>query len=156
MTSHFRTNEPYFTISHFITSFTFKMSRIKEVKYNRRLSAKPKTFRWAMAIRGHHIYKETWAANIDSKVICLRETRREAKEHDPWSIGCYVKRNGKLVVVGHVPKECSQLMYNFLKRRGRHTHTHMQTHAHTHSTRYRNHLQTFFNILWQKIIYITK
>ena len=42
------------------------------------------------------------------RVVCIRDNRREAKHHDKYSVGVYVKRNGINVLVGHVPVEISQ------------------------------------------------
>ena len=67
----------------------------------------------------------------------MRDNRREAKIHDKYSVGVYVKRKGRHVLVQHVPAEISQLMANFLNHRGRFTqknaHTDMQTDTHTHT-----------------------
>ena len=92
--------------------------------------------RFLMAIRGHHIYKDQWAPNKGIKVTCFKDSRSEAKEHDRYPVGVYVKRNGKYALVGHVPIEISQLMTNFLSYPGtciQNKHTNMLTDAHTHS-----------------------
>ena len=77
--------------------------------------------RFLMAIRGHHIYKDQWAPSKGIKVTCFKDSRSEAKEHDRYPVGVYVKRSGKYALVGHVPIEISQLsqlMTNFVSYRG--------------------------------------
>ena len=49
----------------------------------------------------------------------LSDNRSEAKHHDKYAVGVYVKRKSGNVLVGHVPAEISQLMPNFLNHQWR-------------------------------------
>ena len=96
--------------------------------------------RFLMAIRGQHIYKDMWAPKKGDRVQCFKDTRSEAKHHDKYPVGVYVKRKSRNVLVGHVPAEISQLMTNFLsyrdtciQKKNTHKHANRRTHTLTHT-----------------------
>ncbi len=70
---------------------------------------------FSSVIRGHHVYKATWTPFIGESLVCRRDDRKEAKEHDEYAVGTYLEADNKLV--GHVPMELSFLIFTFLKAR---------------------------------------
>ena len=52
-------------------------------------------------IRGHHVYKSKWTPMEPDKLICYPETREEALDSDPDSIGVYCTIP-ELGLVGHL------------------------------------------------------
>ena len=38
------------------------------------------------AIRGHHIYKDTWVPHVGQSLKCMKDTREEAQEYDKNAI----------------------------------------------------------------------
>ena len=85
------------------------MSRILPVTYEMNYKIEFQT-----AIRGHHIYKDSWVPSIGQNLICRTDTREEAIEHDKNAIGVF-KSGDKETLVGHLPIEISCLLTNFLK-----------------------------------------
>ena len=66
------------------------------------------------AIRGHHIYKDTWTPHVGQKLICKTDTREEAIEYDQNAIGVFKTTDEITQLVGHLPIELSCLLTNFL------------------------------------------
>ena len=60
-------------------------------------------------VRGHHIYKSVWTPALEEKLICHKDDHKEAKQHDEYAIGTYLKANTGRELVGHVPMEPSYL-----------------------------------------------
>ena len=85
------------------------MSRILPVTYEMNYKIEFQT-----AIRGHHIYKDSWVPFIGQNLICRTDTREEAIEHDKNAIGVF-KSADKETLIGHLPIEISCLLTNFLK-----------------------------------------
>ena len=67
-------------------------------------------------IRGHHIYKSVWTPFIGEGLVLKREEPENI--HDRYSV-CVVKDGD--AVVGHVPRELSKILWNFLRRGGQGT-----------------------------------
>ena len=68
-------------------------------------------------IRGHHVYHTGWTPEIGERLICLKDNRSEAMEHNKHAIGVYKrvdKPDEKPKLVGHIPIECSALLDYFL------------------------------------------
>ena len=42
-------------------------------------------------IRGHHIYKSVWTPTLGEKLNCREDDRKEAKQHDEYTIGTYLE-----------------------------------------------------------------
>ena len=69
-------------------------------------------------IRGHHVYKASWAPGIGERVICFIDICSEAPEYDTHVIGVCKKveePDEKLKLVRHIPIECSSLLDYSLK-----------------------------------------
>ena len=64
-------------------------------------------------IRGYHIYKDMWAAEIGSILYTKPDDREEARASDRYSIGIYTETTSK-TLIGHVPVEFSPLIHHFL------------------------------------------
>ena len=64
-------------------------------------------------IRGHHVYKTEWSLKLGERLVCRKEERKEAKEHDEYAVGTFIQESSKLV--GHVPIELSFLVFTFLR-----------------------------------------
>ena len=62
-------------------------------------------------IRGHHVYKTIWTPSIGETLSVVVE---EGNEHDSYAVA--VKKNSD--IVGHVPRELSQIFYFFLVHDG--------------------------------------
>ena len=45
--------------------------------------------------------------------MCRKDERKEAKEHDEYTVGTFIQESSKLV--GHVPIELSFLVFTFLR-----------------------------------------
>ena len=86
------------------------MSRILPVTYEMNYKIEFQT-----AIRGHHIYKDTWVPSIGQNLICRTDTREEVIEYDKNAIGVF-KSGDKETLVGHLPIEISCLLTNFLMK----------------------------------------
>ena len=64
-------------------------------------------------IRGHHVYKTEWSPKPGERLVCRKDERKEAKEHDEYAVGTFIQESSKLV--GHVPIELSFLVFTFLR-----------------------------------------
>ena len=68
------------------------------------------------AIRGHHVYKNSWTPIMGQELFCKHDQREEATETDVNAIGIYkdigMHEND---LVGHAPIELSCLLNDFLK-----------------------------------------
>ena len=60
-------------------------------------------------VRGHHIYKAIWTPVIGEELTVIPE---EANDHDPHAIAVLKDE----VIVGHVPRELSRILFFFLRR----------------------------------------
>ena len=69
------------------------------------------------AIRGHHVYEQTWTPSLGEILQCKRDNRREALDHDEHAVGVYKfeSDDAETMLVGHVPIELSMLLSRFLK-----------------------------------------
>ena len=67
------------------------------------------------AIRGHHVYKARIPCQ-EEWLVCKKDNRQEALEHDPNAIGVYKEcsEDSSLALVGHVLTELSRLVAGFL------------------------------------------
>ena len=63
-------------------------------------------------MRGHHVYKTSWAPVLNEKLDCKKDYREDALDHDKHSIGVY-RKDGTFV--DHVPIELSRLIEYFVK-----------------------------------------
>ena len=63
------------------------------------------------AIRGHHVYKRSWAPVLNEKLDCKKDNLEEALSHGKHSVGVF-KRDETLV--GHVPIEISRIIDYFM------------------------------------------
>ena len=54
------------------TSFTWQM--VYEIEF-------------ASVIRGHHVYKTEWSLKLGERLVCRKDERKEAKEHDEYTVG---------------------------------------------------------------------
>ena len=70
-----------------------------------------KSFQFTSVIRGYHVYKDHWQAEIDDELQCEIE---EANEHDKNAVA--ILQNGN--VVGHIPRENSKVSKFFMQRGG--------------------------------------
>ena len=70
---------------------------------------------FSSVIGGHHVYKAAWSPIIGESLTCRKDDRKEAKEHDEYTVGTYLEADNKLV--GHMPMELSFLIFTFLKAR---------------------------------------
>ena len=68
---------------------------------------------FASVIRGHHVYKTEWSLKLGERLVCRKDERKEAKEHDEYAVGTFIQESSKLV--GHVPIELSFLVFTFLR-----------------------------------------
>ena len=59
------------------------------------------------------MYKVAWSHTI--ALACRKYDRKEAKEHNEYTVGTYLEVDNK--PVGHVPMEVSFLVFTFLKPR---------------------------------------
>ena len=64
-------------------------------------------------IRGHHIYKDCWTPFIGQRLFCKPDSRTEALTYDKYALGVYKRGEDSEKLVGHLPIELSQLLYNF-------------------------------------------
>ena len=56
------------------------------------------TFTWQMVcgiefasvIRGHHVYKTEWSPKLGERLVCRKDERKEAKEHDEYAVGTFI------------------------------------------------------------------
>ena len=69
------------------------------------------------AIRGHHVYKQTWTPSLGEILQCKKDNRQEALDHDEHAVGVYKFESDDVetMLVGHVPIELSMLLSRFLK-----------------------------------------
>ena len=65
--------------------------------------------RWC--VRGYHVYKEDWDAEIGDELVCKMET---GNVKDPYAVAVIRKKK----VVGHLPRKISRITALFLKRKG--------------------------------------
>ena len=63
------------------------------------------------AIRGHHIYKDTWVPFLGQNLVCHTDIREDAMEYDKNVIAIYKSYDIK-TLVGHLPMEVSCLLTN--------------------------------------------
>ena len=42
---------------------------------------------FASVIRGHHVYKTEWSPKLGERLVCRKDERKEAKEHDEYAFG---------------------------------------------------------------------
>ena len=68
---------------------------------------------FASVIRGHHVYKTEWSLKLGERLVCRKDERKEAKEHDEYAVGTFIQESSKLV--GHVPIKLSFLVFTFLR-----------------------------------------
>ena len=68
--------------------------------------------------RGHHVYKKIWKPLIGETLVCLHDTRAEAKQYDDFAVGVYLvdDQDDGQKLVGHVTIELSFLLCKFLTR----------------------------------------
>ena len=73
------------------TSHNFSFDMCYEIKFKK-------------AIQGHHVYKAVWIARQEGWLVCKKDNRQEAFEHDPNTIGVYKEcfEYSSLALVGHV------------------------------------------------------
>ena len=69
------------------------------------------------AIRGHHVYKQTWTPSLGEILQCEKDNHQEALDHDEHAVGVYKfeSDDAETMLVGHVPIELSMLLSRFLK-----------------------------------------
>ena len=69
------------------------------------------------AIRGHHVYKQTWTPSLGEILQCKKDNRQEALDHDEHAVGVYKfeSDDAETMLVGHVPIELSMFLSRFLK-----------------------------------------
>ena len=69
------------------------------------------------AIRGHHVYKQTWTPSLGEILQCKKDNRQEALDHDEHAVGVhkFESDDAETMLVGHVPIELSMLLSRFLK-----------------------------------------
>ena len=76
-------------------------------------------------IRGHHVYKTVWKAEIGERLVCKKDDREEAAVYDTSATGVYKELNydegHQVILVGHLHMEISFLMNSFLKSREENT-----------------------------------
>ena len=66
-------------------------------------------------VREHHVYKGKWSPEKGERLLCQKDLREEAEEHDAHVIGVYKKeRDDWPGEVGHAPIELSKLLSQFL------------------------------------------
>ena len=65
-------------------------------------------------VRGHHVYRKKWEAEIGSKLTAQYKTRPGALVQDKYAIALKQKD----VTVGHIPKFLSKITYFYLKHGG--------------------------------------
>ena len=63
--------------------------------------------------REHHVYKTECSPKPGERLVCRKDERKEAKEHDEYAVGTFIQESSKLV--GHVPIELSFLVFTFLR-----------------------------------------
>ena len=75
------------------------------------------------AVRGHHVYKAVWTTRQEEWLVCKKDNRQEASEHDPNAVGVYKEssENSSLALVGHVPIELSRLVADILGASKKHS-----------------------------------
>ena len=66
------------------------------------------------AVRGYHVYKVSWAPTVGEEFVCYQE---HANEHNRHVVAVY-KDGDSNNVLGHLPKEFSQVAYLFLEHDG--------------------------------------
>ena len=59
------------------------------------------------AIRGHHVYKQTWTPSLGEILQCKKDNRQEALDYDEHAVGVYKfeSDDAETMLVGHVPIE---------------------------------------------------
>ena len=69
------------------------------------------------AIRGHHVYKQTWSPSLGEILKCKKDNRQEALDHDEYILGVYKlgSDDAETMLVSDVPIELSMLLSRFLK-----------------------------------------
>ena len=66
------------------------------------------------AIRGYHVYKDVWTPTIGDEFDCRQEPNNV---EDRYAVGVYGDSESS-DVLGHLPREISQVSYFFLKHDG--------------------------------------
>lgn len=69
------------------------------------------SFSFVAVVRGYHIYKDIWDAEIDEELPCEREV---GNRHDSFAVA--VKKDA--TIVGHVPRYMSAICSIFIRRGG--------------------------------------
>ena len=74
------------------------------------------------ALRGH-LYKAVWTPRQEEWLVCKKDNRQEALEHDSNAVGVYKEssEDSSLASVGHVPIELSRLVAGFLGASKKHS-----------------------------------
>ena len=69
------------------------------------------------AIRGHHVYKQTWTASLGEILLGKKDNRQEALDHDEHAVAVYKfeSDDAETMLVCHVPIELSILLSRFSK-----------------------------------------
>ena len=66
------------------------------------------------AVRGYHIYKDSWGPPVGEEFVCYQE---HANEHDRHAVAVYEDEDSNYVL-GHLPREFSQVASFFLEHDG--------------------------------------
>ena len=66
------------------------------------------------AIQGYYIYKDSWALTVGEEFVCYQE---HANEHGRHAVAVY-KDGDSNDVLGHLPREFSQVAFFFLGHDG--------------------------------------
>ena len=61
-------------------------------------------------MRGYHVYKDIWEANVGEELECVRERRNEK---DRYAVA--VVKND--TIIGHLPRKISKVCSFFFKKR---------------------------------------
>ena len=51
---------------------------------------------FASVIRGHHVYKTDWSPKLGKRLVCRKDKRKEAKEHDEYAVGTFIQETSWL------------------------------------------------------------
>ena len=68
------------------------------------------------AIRGHRVCEVLWTPRQEEWLVCKKDNRQEASEHDSNAAGAHkgCSENSSLALVGHVPITLSRLVAGLL------------------------------------------
>ena len=70
------------------------------------------SFEYESVVRGHHVYKAIWSPIVGEELEMCREPENRYDRH-----AVALKKRGS--VVGHVPRENSKIMFEFMASGGR-------------------------------------